>query len=132
VIMSDQRGKEHRRQARQRGLWAEILCRCWLRAKGYTIIAQGHVTGRGTGAGEIDIIARRGATVAFIEVKARDTREKALEAVSAGQRYRLAKAAETFLGRHPDLATLSARFDVMVVTPWRWPCHLADAWRPEG
>ncbi len=118
--------------ARRRGRWAEGWCLWALRLKGYAILAHGHVTGRGTGASEIDIVARRGSVLAFVEVKARPDLALAGAALSAGQRRRLARAAAGFLARHPELAGLNPRFDAMLVVPWHWPCHLIDAWRDEG
>ena len=120
-----QRGAE----AQRRGRWAERLCVLALCLKGYSILAHGHVTGRGTGAGEIDIIARRGRVLAFIEVKARPSLEDAAAALTPGQCRRLTRAAAGYLGRQPDLSSCQARFDVMLVVPWRWPRHLMDAWR---
>jgi putative endonuclease len=120
-----------RRAARRLGRWAEALCACLLLVKGYAILARGHVTGRGTGAGEIDIVARRGATVVFVEVKARPDTDQAAAAVSPRQQRRLAKAADAFLARRPALAGCRVRFDAMLVSPWRLPRHLIDAWRSE-
>jgi putative endonuclease len=100
-----------------------------LRAKGYAILARGHVTGRGTGAGEIDIVARRGRVVAFVEVKARPDTDRAAIAIAPWQRRRLVRGAAAFLARHPELGDCRVRFDAMLVVPWRLPCHLIDAWR---
>ena len=108
------------------GRHAEALCRLALRLGGYRVVA---VRER-TPAGEIDIVARRGATLAIVEVKARGDAVRAAEALSARQRNRLNRAAAAFLARRPELAGLAVRFDVMLVSPWRWPRHLADAWRP--
>ncbi len=116
----------------RRGRWAETACAWSLRLKGYAILARRHVTGRGTGAGEIDIVARRGRIVAFIEVKARPTLCQAAEAITAHQKRRLARAAGGFLARRRDLDGCQIRFDAMLVAPWHWPCHLIDAWRDEG
>lgn len=121
-----------RQAAQRRGRRAETLCIWALRLKGYGVLARRHVTGRGTGAGEIDIVARRAGVVAFIEVKARPSLAQAAEAVSPQQRRRLARAAAAFLAHRPDLAACTPRFDAMLVAPWRWPLHLIDAWRDEG
>jgi putative endonuclease len=118
--------------AHRRGRWAEVLCTLALRLKGYGILARGHVTGRGTGAGEIDIIARRGTVVAFIEVKARPSLALAAAALLPAQRRRLARAAAAFIARRPDLAACRMRFDAMLVAPGRWPRHLKDAWRDDA
>ncbi len=79
--------------------------------------------------GEIDIVARRGKLLIFIEVKARGSLGAAGEAIGARQRGRIQDAAGLFLARHPRLAACDMRFDAMLVAPWRWPVHLPDAWR---
>jgi putative endonuclease len=117
-----------RRRAWRRGHWAERLCAAHLRLRGYRVIARR----LRTPAGEIDLIARRGGTLAIVEVKARPDETAAAEAITARQRARILDAARWFLAGRPDLAGLSIRFDAMLVTPRRWPRHLADAWRPES
>jgi putative endonuclease len=119
-----------RRAARDRGRWSESLCVWALRLRGWSVLARGFVVGRGSGAGEVDIVARRGRVLAFIEVKARADRAQALEAISDRQRRRIVRAAEAFLAAHPELAGLDVRFDAMLVAAGRWPEHLPDAWRP--
>ncbi len=113
-----------KRQAYRYGRFAETLC-CWrLRLAGYRIEARGYRAATG----EIDIIARRGRTVAFIEVKARRTEGEAGLALQARQRRRIERTAMVYLSRHPEGAALDARFDLMTVTPWRWPGHCPAAW----
>jgi putative endonuclease len=114
-----------RRRAWRRGHAAELLCLWSLRCRGYRILARRFRVP----SGEIDLIARRGRVLAAIEVKARADFASAGEAVLARQRRRIARALEHFLRVRPELATLDARFDVMLVVPRRWPRHLADAWR---
>ena len=117
-----------RRAAERRGHRAEGLCVLALRLKGYRVLARR----LRTPSGEIDILARRGRTLAVVEVKARTDAVTALESVTAQQRRRLARAAEALAVLRPDLVAdgPDLRFDVMVVMPGRWPRHLADAWRP--
>jgi putative endonuclease len=119
------------RTAERRGRIAEALCvmRLWL--TGWRVIARRLAGKRGSGVGEIDIIAARGRVIAFIEVKARPEAGQALEAVSAEQRTRLAAAARAFIARHPRRAARDLRFDVMILAGGWWPTHIADAWRPE-
>jgi len=119
---------EARRAAYRRGRLSEALCRLILRLKGYHILALGFRVS----AGEIDIIARRGATLAIIEVKARRSLADAAEALRPRQQQRIARAAAAFVALHPASAGLAVRFDVMLVRPWRLPRHLANAWRLEG
>lgn len=113
------------RAAHRRGLGAERLCLWALRLRGYRILAQRYRAP----IGEIDLIARRGHTVAAIEVKARADDARAAEAVLWKQRSRIARALEHFLQSRPDLADVALRFDVMLVAPGRWPRHVRGAWR---
>ena len=117
-----------RRAAERKGRAAERLCALRLRLSGWRVLARRYATP----VGEIDIVARRGALLAFIEVKHRRDAREALEAITARQRTRIERAAMVFLSRHPRWRKLALRFDVMVVTPWRWPRRVADAWRPDG
>jgi putative endonuclease len=114
-----------RRAAYGYGRFAEARCAWGLRFKGYRILARRHRSP----AGEIDIIARRGSTLAFIEVKARQSLDTALESVTPRQQRRIRDAAELYVARHPQLGGLDLRFDVMLVVGWRWPRHILDAWR---
>jgi putative endonuclease len=119
-------------QARRLGVWAEWACAASLILRGWRILDRRVVAGRGSGAGEIDIVARRGNLVAFIEVKARPTLAEATEAISTLQRERLTRAASAYVARRPALAHCDLRFDAMLVAPWRAPRHLSDAWRDAG
>lgn len=115
-----------RRAAERSGRRAERACVWTLRLKGWHIAAERFQAG----VGEIDIVARRGRTLAFIEVKARRIMSEALEAVTPRQRHRIERAAELFLSEHPKWRNLTLRFDVMVVRPGHLPRHIKDAWRP--
>ena len=110
------------------GLAAEALCRLVLRLKGYRIVVSRYRSHMG----EIDIVAARGRTVALVEVKARSTKDAALESIHPRQRERLERAANEFLARFPGFNTYNLRFDVMLVAPRRWPAHIPDAWRPDS
>ena len=121
-----------RQAAQNRGKAAETLAALWLRLKLYRILARGAVSGRGSGAGEVDIIARRGNLVVFVEVKARGSLADAAESISSAQRRRIERAAAGFLARHPRLGHCQVRFDVILVTPKRFPRHIQDAWRPNA
>ena len=80
------------------------------------------------GAGEVDLIVRRGDTLAFVEVKARATVEAALEGIGYAAQRRVQAAGEAWLSRNPAHGDCGWRCDVVVVRPWRWPIHLADVW----
>ena len=92
-----------RRRAWRRGRTAEGLAVLLLRLKGWRVLARRYRTP----VGEIDIIARRGRTLAFVEVKARDGAATAAEAAARRQRGRIERAARWFLAHHPE-ATANA------------------------
>lgn len=69
---------------------------------------------RGTG-GEIDLIARDGAEVIFIEVKKSRTHAQAAEHLSRRQIARIHGAAAEFLGGEPRGQATDVRFDVALV-----------------
>ena len=119
--------RDRGRAADRHGRWAEMLCvlRLWL--TGWTVVERRFGGGRGTGRGEIDIIARRGRVVAFIEVKARRSTEEALDSLGGAQRRRLSRAAADYLARHPEHSDADIRFDIMIVAGGAWPGRLADA-----
>jgi putative endonuclease len=99
-----------------------------LRLQGYRIVAHRHKGGRG-GTGEIDIVAVKGKLIAFVEVKARGSLAAAAHALTARQRQRLTRGAAAFLANRPAFATFSARFDAILLAPFRLPRHIKDAWR---
>jgi len=123
--------KQKRIQAERRGRVAESLCVARLRLTGWRILARRLKTKPGTGVGEVDIVARRANTIAFIEVKARLDPTAALDAVTTLQRLRIARAADTFIQRRAECADCEIRFDVMIVGNSLFPKRIADAWRPE-
>ena len=53
------------------GLVSEFIARMYLRLHGFHIVKSRYMTGRNTGRAEIDIIARRGDLMIFVEVKRR-------------------------------------------------------------
>ena len=114
----------NRQQAEKRGRGAETLA-CWyLRLKGWQILARrARVAG-----GEVDIVARRGRILAFVEVKARATEEAAAMALDGWRLRRVAVAAERLAPRYmrdgDDL-----RIDALFIVPRRWPKHLANVWQ---
>lgn len=116
-----------RRAAQSRGLVAETWAALWLRLKGYRILARR----LRTPAGEIDLVARRGATLIAVEVKARPTVEASIAAVSTRQRLRIARALDLVAVGDPGLAGLARRLDLVAVRPWRLPVHLIDLHRED-
>lgn len=117
---------DRRRAAQRFGRLAERAARALLRLKGYRILA----SDLRTPVGEIDIVARRGAVVAFVEVKSR-TQAPGADSLSPAQRRRIVRAAEAFLSRQRDPHLGKVRFDLMLMAPWRWPRHIPNAWRAD-
>lgn len=114
----------NRRQAERRGRGAETLA-CWyLRLHGWRILARRmRVHG-----GEVDIVARRGRIVAFVEVKARATSGEAAFALDRYRLRRVAVAAERLAQRFMRDGD-DVRIDALFIVPGRWPHHLADVWQ---
>ena len=111
-------------RARLAGRRGEEVSALWLMAKGYRILGFRLKTPMG----EIDLLAQKGEVLAVVEVKLRTTLEIALEAVTARQRDRLRRAAESLAGRRPALAGAAIRLDLMALAPGRLPRHIVDAW----
>lgn len=125
-------GKSKKQKAYRWGLAAEWLSILLLVLKGYRILARRYKCK----SGEIDLIARKGNMICFIEVKARSNRYDALNALSWHQQQRIIKTAEWYLARNiydknEDAHDFSCRFDLMAVEPWRLPTHVKDAWQTE-
>ena len=112
-----------RKTGHARGLTAETIAALYLRCKGYRILERRFRTPLG----EIDIIARRGGAVAFIEVKLRKTHDAAAEAIHAHNQARVRQAAALYLARHPEYAGLETRFDALMLAPGRLPQHIVNA-----
>ena len=115
-----------RQRAEKRGRRAETIAAIYLRMKGYTILA----TRVRTPVGEIDLIARRGNTVAFIEVKQRANLTLAQAAVPSRNWQRTANAAASWMARQSQFTDQNWRYDLIAIAPWKWPVHSADFWRP--
>ncbi|MCC6918215.1 MAG: YraN family protein [Alphaproteobacteria bacterium] len=117
--------------AEGRGRVAEARAAWLLRLKGYSIVARRFRPARSFGLGEIDLVARRGRMLAFVEVKARATDAEALLAITAQQQHRILRAAEHFLKVRPVYTGWPMRFDAVILEQDRfWPRHFPDAWRP--
>ena len=112
------------RRARERGgRRAETLAAWWLRLKGWKILARRLKTPLG----EVDIVARRGRTVAFVEVKARRTAAEADFALDEYRLRRVAAAAGALAHRYARAGD-ETRIDAMFVVRGRLPRHVANVW----
>lgn len=105
------------------GTYAEVIAAIYLMAKGYVVLARRFRTPQG----EIDLIARRASTIAFVEVKARASLSQCLEAVTPRAEWRLSRAAGLWLARNPSYAPFTLRYDILAIRPWRAPVHIISA-----
>ena len=103
------------RATTERGRRAEERAAEFLRSQGYQIIARNY---RWQG-GEVDLIARDGDWLVFVEVKARSSRTYGLpeEAITPRKRERLIRTAQHYLRRHPT--DRPVRFDVVALSQGR-------------
>ncbi|WP_332659031.1 YraN family protein [Brevundimonas sp.] len=101
------------------GHGSEWLAAALLMLKGYQILG----FRLKTRAGEIDVLARRGRTLAVVEVKRRATLEAALLALTPDQFDRLLAAGRAVLRQRPSLAGHVLRIDMVALAPGRFPRH---------
>lgn len=112
-----------RQEAERRGRVGETIAAWWLRLHGWRILAQ-RVKLR---VGEVDLIARRGRTIAFIEVKARSRAEDLDTAIDAWRLRRVAAAANALSAKYaPNCEDI--RIDVILIAPFTLPRHLTNVW----
>lgn len=118
---------DSRRQREAAGRRAETAAALWLQLKGYRILDRR----ARMPACELDLVARKGRMLVFVEVKARRRREAALEAVTPQLRKRLEQAANQWVSRRRGLEQYLWRFDIVTLAPGQLPRHMRDAWRAE-
>lgn len=97
--------------SRAEGIWGEAEVANYLRRRGYTLLAHSYRCRFG----EIDLIARKGGVLCFVEVKTRSNLSCGLprEYVTAAKQQRLRKAAAYYL--MVKELDCPARFDVAEV-----------------
>ncbi|HQZ13903.1 MAG TPA: YraN family protein [Devosia sp.] len=117
-----------RRKAEDFGRRGEAIAAGLLRLKGYRI----RETRVKTPVGEIDIVAERFGTTAFVEVKTRSRAGGDFDPLLAVDRGRIIRAAHLYVARHPELAARTLRFDIILLAPGRWPRHLVNAFDTTG
>lgn len=116
--MNKQRNKKQ--AAYQKGHKGEWYAAIYLRLKGFRIVAKRYKTK----SGEVDIIARRGNLVLMVEVKARDTIDQAMNAVTPLALRRIESAGDHWLQKQKDYNVLSIRYDLIACLPKRLPVHI--------
>ena len=112
------------------GHFAEKMALAWLMIRGYWPVEMNFTVGRGTGAGEVDLIVRRGKTLVFVEVKKRPSEEKGRMAIYPKNQARITRTSEVFLARYPKYKNFNVRYDAVFISPKHFPKHLKNAWRP--
>lgn len=113
-----------RRQAERRGRWAETAAALLLVAKGYRLL---NMRFQASG-GEIDIVAQRGQSLVFVEVKLRKTTEDARLAVTEKNQRRIKAAADAYLARKARRLDQPLRYDIIAMSPYSVN-HIRDAFR---
>lgn len=110
---TDPRNQANPKNPKGLGFMGEQAAKAYLEAKGYKILHENYVTPLG----EIDLIAREGETLVFVEVKARSSEEYGPPeaSVTRGKRRQIVKAAELYLLK-ARLKDVACRFDVVAVT----------------
>jgi putative endonuclease len=103
---------------------AERRAARWYRLRGWRIVGA-NVWAAGN---EVDLIARRGSALRFVEVKEKrsDAYGDPLEAVTTEKQRRVRRAAEAWLAARPELDALEVGFDVVAVREGRLE-RFADA-----
>lgn len=113
-----------RRQAERGGRRAETLAALWLQLKGWRILGRRVRNPRG----EVDLVARRGRVLAFVEVKARSSVAAADLSLDEYRLRRVAAAAEALAPLHARTGD-TIRIDAIFIVPRRLPRHVPDLWR---
>jgi putative endonuclease len=102
-----------RNRAERRAAW-------WYRLRGYRVLA----TNAWVAGNELDVVASRGRTIVFCEVKSKSGTDfgDPLEMVTAEKVRRVRRAAEAWLAFRPAYAGFAVRFDVIAVRGRRLEC----------
>jgi len=119
---------KQQRKAHQFGVQAERLAALYLKAKGYRILS----TRYRVRVGEIDIVAKSGGTIVFIEVKRRQNLAEALHSLQPRQKARIIRAAEYWLAENELPLNTDCRFDMMVFSAYLVPHHIKNAFATDG
>ncbi|MDT0507904.1 YraN family protein [Novosphingobium sp. MMS21-SN21R] len=115
----------NRAEAEKRGRKGETLAAWYLRLTGWRILARRVKLA----AGEVDLIARRGRTVAFVEVKWRRDGGALAGAIDAYRLRRVARASEAVAPKFVRSGD-TMQIDVILIAPGQWPRRIANAWQP--
>jgi putative endonuclease len=112
-----------RRRHERRGRRAERIAALYLRLRGYRILERRFKVP----SGEIDLVARKGKRLAFVEVKMRADLEACEASITPKLRARVRRAAEIWLSRNAAYQEFDLGFDVIFMRPRKWPVYLKDS-----
>ncbi len=118
-------GTSAKQRAYRLGRWAETTAAWFLRLKAYRILETRYVSP----VGEIDLIARRGRVIIFVEVKARHDWDSAAQTISIRQRQRIVRAALHWQQTSQASVVYDLRFDAILVNRFGLPRHLTNAFQ---
>lgn len=121
--MSLEARSEKAKRSGTTGRRGEALAILWLSAKGYRLLTR-RFGGKG---GEIDLVMKRGRTIAFVEVKARGALDDALTAITPQKRRLVEARVRQWLARNPWAMDHDLRADAVFLAPWRRPRHVPRA-----
>lgn len=111
-----------RREAECKGRKGEVRAAWYLRLRGWRIVDRRVKTPRG----EVDLVARRGRTVIFVEVKWRARDEDLSLAIDRRRLERVEAAAHVLAPRFARPGD-TARIDVLLLAPGHRPRHIVNA-----
>ncbi|KAF0184933.1 MAG: putative endonuclease [Hyphomonadaceae bacterium] len=124
--MRSPRPRKSRQSAEKYGRFGEFAAAILLTLSGYQVLEWR----KKTFMGELDLVARRGNFLVFVEVKVRKTLDEAQFAISVSQQKRIIKAASLYCHKRHWTQNFTWRYDVVAIAPWRFPRHIIDAFRP--
>ncbi|MFM2301885.1 MAG: hypothetical protein RLZZ84_1621 [Pseudomonadota bacterium] len=114
-----------RAERERHGRRGEALAAWYLRLTGWRIMARRVKTPRG----EVDLVARRGRRIAFVEVKWRASAAALDQAIDSYRLRRVGHAAEALCARYARSGDVIS-IDVVLIAPRCWPRRIANAWQP--
>jgi putative endonuclease len=96
------------------GAWGEHLAAKWLRKHGRKVLYRNF---RAPGGGEVDIVARHGRLLTFVEVKTRTSTERGrpAEAVTTDKEMLILRGANAWLRMLDDTQNIPTRCDIVEV-----------------
>ncbi|MDR1691353.1 MAG: YraN family protein [Rickettsiales bacterium] len=110
----------------KKGLWSEYLAMILLTFKGYEVLAHRFGKGRKGSLGEIDLIAKKGKTICFIEIKYRKKYDTAAFSISQTQKQRIRNNALFFIKQNEKFSNYTFRFDAFLFSSTTLPKHLKN------